>query len=98
MTKEEREEIFENIISGLRKKFIHSDNEQLDATESDKRQTCQKTSEIAFDYGFRSNFTPQFPSFYLKNHYQIVDSDFSFYLLFESFTMKIKSTTLPRGY
>jgi len=37
MTKEEREEIFENIISGLRKKFVHSDNGQLDATKSDKR-------------------------------------------------------------
>ena len=31
MTKEEREEIFEDIISGLRKKFIRSDKEQLDA-------------------------------------------------------------------
>jgi len=29
MTKEEREEIFEEIISGLRKKFIHSDKERL---------------------------------------------------------------------
>jgi len=35
MTKEEREEIFEDIISGLRKKFIHSDKEPLDA-KSDK--------------------------------------------------------------
>jgi hypothetical protein len=31
MTKEEREEIFEIIISGLRKKFINSDKKQLDA-------------------------------------------------------------------
>jgi len=29
MTKEEREKIFEEIISGLRKKFIHSDKEHL---------------------------------------------------------------------
>jgi len=29
MTKEEREEIFEEIISGLRKKFVHSDKEHL---------------------------------------------------------------------
>jgi len=36
MTKEEREEIFEEIISGLRKKFVHSDKEQLDVTGSDK--------------------------------------------------------------
>jgi len=35
MTKEEREEIFEDIISGLRKKFIHSDKKPLGA-ESDK--------------------------------------------------------------
>jgi len=35
MTKEEREEIFEDIISALRKKFIRSDKEPLDA-KSDK--------------------------------------------------------------
>jgi len=29
MTKEEREKIFEEIILGLRKKFIHSDKEYL---------------------------------------------------------------------
>jgi hypothetical protein len=29
MTKEEREKIFKEIISGLRKKFVHSDKEYL---------------------------------------------------------------------
>ena len=49
MTKEEREEIFEDIILGLRKKFIHSDKEQLDAQSLIKDRLAKKHQRLPLD-------------------------------------------------
>jgi hypothetical protein len=40
MAKDERGEIFKDIILGLRKKFIHSDKEQFRCTGFDKGWIC----------------------------------------------------------
>ena len=45
MIKEKREEIFEDIISGLRKKFIHSDKEQLDADSPIKDRRAKNIND-----------------------------------------------------
>jgi len=49
MTKEEREEIFETIISGLRKKFIHSDKEPLDVQGLIKDRLAKKHQRFPLD-------------------------------------------------
>ena len=45
MTKKEREEIFEDIISNLRKKFIHSNKKQLDIQDLTKNRLVKNIKD-----------------------------------------------------
>jgi len=49
MTKEEREEIFENIISDLRTKFIHSDKKRLNAHDPVNDRLSEKYRRLPLD-------------------------------------------------